>query len=306
MSFPAYLNKLLFSSMTVLLCACQGADKGTVIIEDNSSSSSILVASSLLRAGSLGCEFGGAQIDTGFDQNENGILDSSEVTETKIICNGTDGTNGTNGTNGATGANGLNSLIKIEDEEIGQNCSYGGKKIITGLDLNNDGLISQNEVGDTQYLCNVVLPTPAEQLCTVTDNPNGSATITCPDGTEATIANEGLDANQVNRFALCSGDLIGLSGFNWQFYVYEISNNYLFITATLWASDFEVSTSDIGFGNATSIFSADVVGNNNFGYWKYEMDTDSLLITLTYTDLDVTSGSAVWNFDSTDCTTFGY
>ncbi len=302
MAFPSYLKKLLLSSLAIFLCACQGADKGTVII-DNSSSSSTLVASSLLRAGSLECEFGGAQIDTGFDQNENGILDSSEVTETKIICNGT---NGTDGTNGTTGANGLNSLIKIEDEEIGQNCSYGGKKIITGLDLNNDGLISQNEVGDTQYLCNVVLPTPAEQLCTVADNPNGSATITCPDGTEATIANEGLDANQVNRFALCSGDLIGLNGFNWQFYVYEISNNYLFITATLWASDFEVSTSGIGFVNATSIFNADVVGNNNFGYWRYEMDTDTLEITLTYNDLDVTSGSAVWNFDSIDCITFGY
>src|SRR5205823_6418892 len=55
------------------------------------------------------CSTGGRKIQVGIDDNNNGILDATEVDQTFYVCNrsiGPQGIQGTVGTTGATGATG--------------------------------------------------------------------------------------------------------------------------------------------------------------------------------------------------------
>lgn len=49
---------------------------------------------------------------------------------------------------------GKNSLMEINAEPAGENCQSGGFKISTGLDLNENSLLEENEVQYEEYLCN--------------------------------------------------------------------------------------------------------------------------------------------------------
>ncbi len=49
---------------------------------------------------------------------------------------------------------GMNSLIRITDEDSGENCAYGGVKIESGIDIDNNQNLSDNEVDSTSYVCN--------------------------------------------------------------------------------------------------------------------------------------------------------
>jgi OmcA/MtrC family decaheme c-type cytochrome len=109
------------------------------------------------------CAAGGTRIDVGLDANANGALDASEVTSTSYVCNGADGqdggngTNGTNGTDGQDGTNGHNTLVNIVAEPAGTNCPFGGQKLESGLDVNDDGTLQPGEVNTaaTRYVCNL-------------------------------------------------------------------------------------------------------------------------------------------------------
>ncbi|MBD1584303.1 esterase-like activity of phytase family protein [Pseudoalteromonas sp. S16_S37] len=69
--------------------------------------------------------------------------------------NGKDGVNGATGQSGSHGTNGLNSLVQQTQLTSGnQQCWLGGVKIDSGLDKNNDGQLSSDEVSDTSYVCN--------------------------------------------------------------------------------------------------------------------------------------------------------
>lgn len=94
------------------------------------------------------CPNGGITIETGIDENGNGILDTEEIDETQIVCSGKDGADG------ADGADGPTTLISLSDEPVGINCATGGKKIEVGLDDNNNGVLDPGEVDDTDYVCN--------------------------------------------------------------------------------------------------------------------------------------------------------
>ncbi len=88
------------------------------------------------------CAAGGLQVTSGPDQNRNGVLDPSEVTSTKYVCNGTNGTNG------------LTSLLNMVSEPAGVHCAYGGLKISSGLDTNTDGILESSEITSSNYVCN--------------------------------------------------------------------------------------------------------------------------------------------------------
>jgi hypothetical protein len=51
------------------------------------------------------------------------------------------------------GLDGLNSLVKIDIEPNGENCASGGYKISSGLDLNNDNVLNNDEIQSTNFLC---------------------------------------------------------------------------------------------------------------------------------------------------------
>lgn len=88
------------------------------------------------------CANGGTKIEVGPDTNGNGVLDPNEVvgSATTYVCNGS----------------GTNSLVKASNEPPGTHCAYGGVKIESGIDANNNGILDPNEINQaaTTYACN--------------------------------------------------------------------------------------------------------------------------------------------------------
>ncbi|MBI5482006.1 MAG: OmcA/MtrC family decaheme c-type cytochrome [Deltaproteobacteria bacterium] len=92
------------------------------------------------------CAEGGFMIEVGIDENENGVLDASEVNAalTTYACNGD------------TGQTGVQMLVKTSSEAAGANCPFGGVKIEVGPDTNGNGVLDTAEVDAnlTTYACN--------------------------------------------------------------------------------------------------------------------------------------------------------
>jgi hypothetical protein len=84
------------------------------------------------------CVNGGLAVKTGIDTNNDGVLEDSEVTSTSYACNGP----------------GEVTLVRLDPEPPGPNCSEGGTAIKSGLDQNHDGTLEDNEVTATSYACN--------------------------------------------------------------------------------------------------------------------------------------------------------
>lgn len=143
----------------------------------------------------------GVKIETGLDSNDNGVLDTDEVTGTQYICNGKNGPQGQQGEKGDQGAPGVNgtdgkdgdqgekgdqgpkgdqgeqgetgatgeagkngstSLVSVVDEPAGENCAAGGKKIEVGLDVNGNGALDEDEI-DTESIYYVCNGRDAEE-----------------------------------------------------------------------------------------------------------------------------------------------
>jgi hypothetical protein len=122
--FPFWLFVLL------VLLGCQG-DIGPAGIN------SLIETAS--EAAGANCPTGGLKVLSGLDLNNNGVLDSNEITSTNYVC---------------SGVTGLNSLIKTSTENPGANCAAGGQKIEMGIDANQSGNLEQAEVQATQFICN--------------------------------------------------------------------------------------------------------------------------------------------------------
>jgi hypothetical protein len=92
---------------------------------------------------------GAVLVKTGYDLNNNGTLEESEVATTTIVTNGTDGTNGTNGTDG------FSFLLRTNRISESESCPQGGFSIESGLDVNRNGTLEDSEVieSNTEYVC---------------------------------------------------------------------------------------------------------------------------------------------------------
>ncbi len=88
------------------------------------------------------CISGGFKINTGIDLNNNDILDGNEIQSAEYLCNGNDG------------ANGIGSLLNVIPEAEGNNCSAGGYKVVSGLDLNINNVLDNDEIQHTEFICN--------------------------------------------------------------------------------------------------------------------------------------------------------
>jgi len=53
-----------------------------------------------------------------------------------------------------TGVDGKNALVDLIIEPAGENCSNGGFKVVSGIDLNNNGMIDPDEIQSTEFVCN--------------------------------------------------------------------------------------------------------------------------------------------------------
>ncbi|MCE9572650.1 MAG: OmcA/MtrC family decaheme c-type cytochrome [Deltaproteobacteria bacterium] len=141
----------LFSFLLCGLVACTGdqgapgqpGDPGTPGDPGDPGAAALAVTS--VEPPGTNCANGGTKIEVGIDTNGNATLDASEITSTSYVCNGT------------SGGNGHDSLVRTTDELAGANCPFGGTKIETGLDANDDGVLQDTEVNAaaTSYVCNI-------------------------------------------------------------------------------------------------------------------------------------------------------
>ncbi len=95
-----------------------------------------------LEPGDADCPHGGILVESGIDENGNGMLDDDEVDRAEKVCHG------------APGADGLSALVKTGNEPPGTNCPAGGVRIDSGLDADGDGILSSGEIEATHFLCN--------------------------------------------------------------------------------------------------------------------------------------------------------
>ena len=58
------------------------------------------------------------------------------------------------GSDGPRGAAGSTAIVNTIPEPAGVHCPAGGIKVVAGLDTNADGVLSPDEISDTQYVCN--------------------------------------------------------------------------------------------------------------------------------------------------------
>ncbi len=93
------------------------------------------------------CKDGGMRFILGTDLNDNGVLDSNEVSLSDYLCNGEDGAPGNPGEVGAQ------PMVNITDEGAGSDCPAGGIRLDTGLDTNGDGNLQPAEITATQFVC---------------------------------------------------------------------------------------------------------------------------------------------------------
>ena len=134
------------------------------------------------------CAAGGIKVENRLDTNGNGEFEDSEIT-VDYICDGEspqgsqgqpgdqglagiDGKDGADGAKGErgdqgeqgepgiagepgeNGADGYDSLVSATDEPAGENCANGGKKFVSGIDTDRNGVLDESEIKNSYYICN--------------------------------------------------------------------------------------------------------------------------------------------------------
>ena len=90
------------------------------------------------------CAAGGFRVESGLDENSNGILEPGEVTSTAFACHGMAG---------PAGPTGHESLVESSAEPAGANCANGGTRLRIGVDADDDGVLDAGEITSTRYAC---------------------------------------------------------------------------------------------------------------------------------------------------------
>lgn len=95
------------------------------------------------------CANGGIKVNTGLDDNGDGVLSDPEVDARTYVCDGVDG------------ADGLQALVATIVEPAGANCATGGLHVESGMDVDANGLLDPSEVTNGSYVCDGVNGTNA-------------------------------------------------------------------------------------------------------------------------------------------------
>jgi hypothetical protein len=138
------LSLITLFALSLISCGGSSSDSDNTTGGDKS-----VVTKSTPVSANATCPNGGVQVDSGIDENGNGVLDASEVDTTQFVCNG---------------ANGLNSLISVTAVTAGVNCTYGGYRIDVGLDIDSNGVLEASEVSSTVYICNNMAGSPSTPI----------------------------------------------------------------------------------------------------------------------------------------------
>lgn len=156
--------------------------------------------------------------------------------------------------------------------------------------------------------------------CTVEDTASG-AVITCPDGTEATV-NDGADgedgtngtngapgaANRIVATHFCQGALEA-TALRFTYSAALTAAGDVFVDASIQDALIEVpgvayfAAGQAGAATAPAIFAYDQAAPVNGGWWRIEMNRSTLVVTITYNDVDVSGGSDSWTMLPAACIT---
>lgn len=135
-----------------------------------------LVQTSTLGAGPE-CAGGGLRLERGLDADGDGTLSLTEVVDVAFLCAGPDG---------------LARVTRTSTEAPGSNCSSGGIRLETGRDADRDGILDNDEIESTSFVCDGAPGADgrANSAVRVTAEPAGT---NCPAG--GTRVESGPDSN---------------------------------------------------------------------------------------------------------------
>lgn len=111
------------------------------------------------------CASGGQRVQTGIDDDDDGVLDDDEVDGTADICEGTDGVDGL-----TTRVR----LVTIPSGIGGSACPFGGTRIDSGADDDRDGVLDDAEVDAFQSVCAVQVASSLYLTETTVENPGAN------------------------------------------------------------------------------------------------------------------------------------
>jgi hypothetical protein len=103
------------------------------------------------------------------------------------------------------GPAGKNSLLSTYYEPWGANCPKGGLKIMSGIDVNENGILDNDEVQNTKYMCNVGFNSLIKYDYESGGNHCTSGGYKISSGMDLNLNNI-LDANEIqNSIYICNG-----------------------------------------------------------------------------------------------------
>ena len=146
-------TRLGLLTLSLVLTACGGGGGGSSAPRTTLSDNAVVAVGKRIIQAGVTCPNGGFEVDMGVDSNQNGLLDSGEITSTEVVCNGLSGADGAAGSDGSNGNNGLNTLVKLTQVNDVVQCVAQGVKIEAGLDTNGNAQLDALEVTATSYLC---------------------------------------------------------------------------------------------------------------------------------------------------------
>ncbi|WP_437729266.1 DUF7151 family protein [Sorangium sp. So ce861] len=100
------------------------------------------------------CPHGGSVVHAGLDRNENGALDEGEIAESTLQCQDEDVA-----PDDETPDDPPETLVRVDDEPAGEACADGGAAVRSGPDENGNGVLDEEEVAATEYICDDALLT---------------------------------------------------------------------------------------------------------------------------------------------------
>jgi secreted PhoX family phosphatase len=127
---------------TILFSGCSSDGSNNSSNPANEAKGTTVVKKSALPMGDASCPTGGAEIQIGFDTNNDGVID--QITQTEYVCNGE---------SGSDGSDGQNSLISVTEISAGATCTYGGMLVLSGLDTNSNDTLETTEVLAQENFC---------------------------------------------------------------------------------------------------------------------------------------------------------
>ena len=99
------------------------------------------------------CPNGGLLIETWVDSDGNGAWKQSETQSMQSVCNGIDGADGSDGQDGMDAYDFLSDDIPfLSNGECGD--AAGGREVVMGRDINDNGLLDADEVEHSYSVCN--------------------------------------------------------------------------------------------------------------------------------------------------------